>query len=100
MVQRTLAGIVAVIAAVVFAGAALAEPFEEGALAYQRGDYPAALALWAPLAGGGHERAGFRLALMYDSGIGVTRDNAEAAKWFRRSAAQGAADAQFYVGLI
>jgi TPR repeat protein len=99
-VKRILAGIAGAIAAVVFVGAAMAGPFEEGVLAYQRGDYPVALALWTTAAAEGHERAGFRLALMYDSGIGVTRDNAEATRWFRRSAEKGAADAQFYVGLV
>ncbi len=79
---------------------ASADPFDDGTAAYQRGDYAAALALWTPLANAGHERAGFRLGLMYDSGIGVMRDDAEAGRWFRRSADKGAADAEFYVGLI
>ena len=79
---------------------ASADPFDDGAAAYQRGDYAAALAIWTPLANAGHERAGFRLGLLYDGGMGVPRDDAEAGRWFRRSAEKGAADAEFYVGLI
>jgi TPR repeat protein len=76
-----------------------ADPFEEGALAYQRGDYIAAIDTWRPAAEAGDARAQFRLATIYDSGFGVARDMAEANRWFRLAAEQGMAEAQFYVGL-
>jgi uncharacterized protein len=40
----------------------------------------------------------FNLGLMYSEGNGVTRDYAEAAKWFRKAADQGLAVAQFSLG--
>src|SRR3954468_19817570 len=85
---------------VLSAGVARADPFADGVAAYNTGDYAAALAQWRPLAENGHVRAEFRLALMYDSGIGVTQDYREALKWFRLAADQGAADAAFNLGFI
>ena len=37
---------------------------------------------------------------MYDQDRGVPQDDAEAAAWYRRSAEQGHAVAQFYLGLM
>ena len=48
----------------------------------------------------GNAAAQFDLGLIYNGGDGVTRDYAEAAKWFRMAAEQGHASAQFYVGLM
>lgn len=44
--------------------------------------------------------AQFRLALRYDSGVGVPPDQAEAAKWMRRAAEQGYAKAQYNLGCM
>ncbi len=38
------------------------------------------------LAEQGNPTAQYRLGVMYDSGFGVTRDEAEAMKWYRRAA--------------
>lgn len=38
--------------------------------------------------------------LRFDSGQGVPRSNAEAAKWFRRAAQQGLSEAQFNLGRL
>jgi TPR repeat protein len=38
--------------------------------------------------------------MMYASGQGVTRDDAEAAKWFRHAAEQGVPGAQTNLGLL
>ncbi len=37
---------------------------------------------------------------MYLNGQGVARDNAEAAKWYRKAAEQGDAGAQFNLGVM
>ena len=37
---------------------------------------------------------------MYDKGQGVTQDYKEAVKWYRKSAEQGIAEAQFNLGLM
>ena len=63
--------------------------FEEGAAAYRRGDYAAALREFLPLAQQGDAQAQFNLGVMYGEGQGVPRDYAEALKWFRLAAAQG-----------
>ncbi len=39
-----------------------------------------------------------RLATMYSTGVGVTLDFAEAAKWYRKAADQGDTDAQNQLG--
>ena len=40
------------------------------------------------------------LGLMYQNGLGVPPDAAEAARWYRRAADQGLADAQFNLGMM
>lgn len=37
---------------------------------------------------------------MYDIGRGITQDNAEAARWYKRAAAQGSASAQYNLGVM
>jgi TPR repeat protein len=97
MLGRSLAGIAV---AMMLAGRAAAGPFEDGAAAYLNGDYATALQFWKPLAASGHERAQFRVGLLYDSGLGVAQDYLEAARWFRLAADQGAADAEANLGFI
>ena len=53
-----------------------------------------------PLAEQGHARAQNGLGVMYDRGLGVTQDYAEAMKWYRRAAEQGYVGAQLETGLI
>ena len=42
----------------------------------------------------------YNLGLMYNNGIGVTQDYAEAMKWYRKAADQGNAKAQSNLGLM
>ncbi len=72
--------------------------FDEGAAAYKRGDYSAALGEWRPLAEQGRAAAQYNLGVLYRKGQGVPRDYVEAAKWFRKAAAQGHAQAQSHLG--
>jgi integrase len=48
----------------------------------------------------GDAQAQFDLALMYSSGLGVIRDDSEAAKWFHTAAEQGHARSQNALGLM
>ncbi|WP_051908363.1 tetratricopeptide repeat protein [Candidatus Odyssella acanthamoebae] len=47
----------------------------------------------------GHAEAQFNLGVMYEDGQGVTQDDAEAVKWYRKAADQGDADAQNNLGV-
>jgi uncharacterized protein len=47
----------------------------------------------------GDAGAQFNLGVMYHKGDGVPRDDAEAAKWYRKAAEQGNAAAECYLGL-
>ena len=76
----------------VTAGAPVAGPFQDGVFAYVNGDFGAARQIWKDAAQAGDAKAHYRLGLLYDSGLGVTQDYDEAARWFRESAAQGEAD--------
>ncbi len=86
-----LAGAMAVLAAPV----ARAADLGLGMLAYDQGQYAAALAEWVPLAEDGNAMAQALLGLMYRTGEGVVRDPAVAADWYGRAARQGHPYAQF-----
>jgi len=81
-------------------GPTWAGPFEDGVAAYNRGDYTTALRLWRPLANQGATEAQYNIALMYDGGIGVKQDSAEAANWYRAAANKGYAPAQYNLGVM
>jgi TPR repeat protein len=68
--------------------------------AYQKGDSASPLTQAHALAGAGDARAQLTVALRYYRGRGETRDNKEAAKWFRSAADQGDAAAPFYLGIM
>ncbi len=76
---------------------AAAQTFDAAVEAYERGDYATALAgLWDRLAAElGLAAAQHNLGVMYDRGEGVPKDNAEAVRWYRLAAEQGADRAQF-----
>src|SRR5262249_13531904 len=48
----------------------------------------------------GNAEAQLFLGLIYETGDGVPRNHAEAAKWYRLAADQGNAEAQLFLGLI
>lgn len=79
--------------------AAHADAMDDGVAAMERGDFPAAIALWQPLAERGSVRAQFALGFVY-YGAGPVRDYAAAARWFRAAAEQGDADAQDRLGML
>jgi TPR repeat protein len=95
--KRILVGLVLTL---LLTDGAAAGPFEEGADAFKRGDYTTALQQWGPLAVKGDAKAQNMVATMYDLGLGVPQDYAEAAKWYRLAADQGYPGAQDVLGTM
>ena len=89
-------------AAVVLVGIApaSAQSVDAGIQAWQRGDYPAAVSIWRPLATHGDADAQFNLGQAYRLGRGVTTDLAVARGWLEKSAGQGHIDAETTLGLL
>ena len=73
---------------------------EAGIAAYQRGDYAAARAAWAPLASAGDAEAQYFLGHLHAQGQGVARDPGQALQWFRAAAEQGEPYGQFALGYV
>jgi uncharacterized protein len=68
--------------------------------ALQREDYATACALATPLADHGLAVAQLILGAMHGGGLGVPRNDGEAAKWRRMAADQGLAEAQTILGVM
>ena len=83
-----------------FSHAAIAGDYEDGVVAYGKGDFATALRLLTPLAEQGLARAELHLGFMYDNGDGVTQDYKTAVKWYTLAAEQGIARAQVNLGLM
>ncbi|WP_293883855.1 SPOR domain-containing protein [Sphingomonas sp.] len=71
-----------------------------GDTAWQRGDYPAAVAQWRPLAIAGDPEAQLHMGQAYQLGRGVPVDLKLAQDWFRRAAQQGSEDGKDSYGLV
>ncbi|HVJ01022.1 MAG TPA: SPOR domain-containing protein [Sphingomonas sp.] len=91
----------AVAGAVLLAAPARAQedPVKTGVDAYQRGDYPAAVAQWRTAAARGDADAQFNLGQAYKLGRGVPPDMKQSEEWYRKAALQGHDDAETYYGL-
>ena len=74
--------------------------FEAGIAAYEANDLPLAYKEFLAAAKEGHPDSQFNVALMYEQGIGVAKDETEAVVWYGKSAAQGNAAAQFNLGVL
>lgn len=68
--------------------------------AWERGDYPTAIAAWRPLAEQGDADAQFNLGQAYRFGKGVPVDLALAELWYRRAAGQGHVQAEDNLALV
>jgi TPR repeat protein len=81
-----------------FGGAhALAGPWEDGMVAYSRGDYLPAIRLFRPLAEQGNPKAQTQIGTMYRKGEGMTASLTRAFMWFSVAAKRG--DAKGKAGL-
>ncbi len=65
------------------------EAFSIGYDAFEKGDYIKSSKWFHTAAELGHARAQYGLGLMYMNGEGVAKNDQEAVKWYRKSAAQG-----------
>jgi hypothetical protein len=77
-----------------------AKAVDDGYVAYNSGDYTAALALWTPLASKGDGDAQYALGDLYHLGHGVKQDDAEAARWYLKAANHNIAEAQYALGTV
>ena len=75
-------------------GNALAGPWEDGMVAYNRGDYLPAIRLFRPLAEAGNPKAQNQIGLMYRKGEGTAQSPARAFMWFSLAARRGDAKAK------
>ena len=97
--MKKLAATLAVVALLFSAGSAWAD-LDDGVAAYHSGDYEKAFREFLPLAEQGNTDAQNNLGVMYDGGMGVLENDAEAVKWFRKAAEQGDAYAQVNLGFM
>lgn len=74
--------------------------FQAGIKAYQANNLPLAYKEFLTAAKDGHADSQFNVALMYEQGIGVSKDEKEAVVWYGKSAAHGNAAAQFNLGVL
>ena len=88
------------IAFVVLLAAQSQSRFQDGLLAYHRGDHAVAMEIWRPLADGGDASAQYMVGYLYALGEGVVSNSGKAAKWYRKAADQGDPDAQINLGLL
>ena len=84
------------IAAALLLGSAAAHagPWEDGMVAYNRGDYLPAVRLFRPLAEQGNPTAQNQIGVMYRKGEGVIRSPGRAFMWFSLAAKRGDAKAK------
>src|SRR5215207_8691932 len=86
----------AIMATFLFLGCthALAGPWEDGMVAYNRGDYVPAIRLFRPLAEAGNPRAQTQIGTMYRKGEGLAPSPSRAFMWFSLAAKRGDAKAR------
>jgi TPR repeat protein len=88
--MRKVQVVAAMVAIMLGSGAAaFAGPWEDGMVAYNRGDYLPAMKLFRPLAQAGNAKAQNVVGVMYRKGEGVVRSPAKAFMWFSLAAKRG-----------
>lgn len=73
---------------------------KEGVAAYEAGNLPLAYKEFRAGADKGDTDCQYNVALMYEQGIGVAKDEKEAVVWYRKSAEKGNSNAQFNLGVL
>lgn len=74
--------------------------FKAGITAYQANNLSQAYKEFLTAAQAGHADSQFNVALMYEQGIGVAKDEKEAVVWYGKSAAQDNSAAQYNLGVL
>ena len=85
--------IIVLIFLLLFFGKASAD-FYDGLRAYNSGDYLGAALEWVTAGGQGDVNSQFRLAQLYEQGLGVPQDFVQAHRWYSIAASQGHAEAR------
>jgi len=80
--------------------AAAAGPFEAGLKAFDQGNFQEALKQWLPIAEQGRASAQHNIAVMYEQGLGVNKDDTQSARWFVAAAERGDAASQLKAGTL
>ncbi len=75
-----------------------ANNYQDGNVAFDRGDYVVAFEKYTKAAKAGHAEAQYKLGRMYSSGWGVEQNYQEAMRWWRQVAETGHTDAQYNLG--
>ena len=92
--------LVAAVMAALMSAPLSAQSVKAGIDAWQKADYPTAVAIWRPLAERGDADAQFNLGQAYRLGRGVPINLGQAKSWFERAAASGHLDAEATLGLL
>ncbi|MEH2528899.1 MULTISPECIES: tetratricopeptide repeat protein [unclassified Bradyrhizobium] len=92
--MRKSALIGSIVALLLGSAPAPAGPWEDGMVAYNRGDYVPAIRLFRPLAEAGNSKAQAQIGLMYRKGEGTAQSPARAFMWFSLAAKRGDAKAK------
>lgn len=83
-----------------FVGSLALADFDKGIAAYEANNLPLAYQEFRAAADQGHADSQFNVALMYEKGIGVAKDETQAVVWYAKSATQGNSNAQFNLGVM
>lgn len=78
----------------VFAG------FTEGVAAYEASNLPLAFKEFREAAEEGHSDSQFNLGLMYENGLGVSKEEKMAVAWYLKAALQGNSNAQYNLAVL
>lgn len=73
---------------------------QEGVAAYEAGNLPLAVKEFRAAAETNDVNCQYNLALMYERGIGVAKDEKQARAWYQKAAKQGNSSAQFNLGVL
>lgn len=82
------------IALIISAPSNVLADFNDGLMAFHKGDYVTAFREFRSLAEEGHTKAQIQLGIMYEMGLGVKLNYTEASQWYQKAAIQGDRDAQ------
>jgi uncharacterized protein len=89
-----------VVVALGFLPAPAVAEVDDGIAAYHGEDYARLAREIAPKAAAGNAAAQLTLAMLYETGRGLARDDAQAARWYAEAAAHGMAEARMRLGIM
>src|SRR5690606_10451302 len=95
MTNSRIAGLLLAVAVSALTPSSATAGWDVANAAYERGDYHAAFREFMTLALAGDSVAQYNLGSLYYRGQGVPQNHVEAARWYRRAADQGLAEAQY-----